>query len=50
MIQNEEIVRLSAFHVRSLSYSVLKVEDPTPIENSNANNDSNNDSKNEEKK
>lgn len=43
VIKNEEIVRLSRFHVRSLSYSVLKVED---LENSNVNNDS----KNEEKK
>lgn len=49
VIRNEEIVRLSRFHVRSLSYSVLKVEDPVPVEgNNNGNgNSNNNESKNE---
>ncbi|MFC7687484.1 hypothetical protein [Ureibacillus sp. GCM10028918] len=41
VIKNEEIVRLSMFHVRSLSYSVLKVEDPILTEAAYANNNSN---------
>jgi spore coat protein B len=47
--KNEEIVRLSMFHVRSLSYSVLRVEDPIPTENSNSSNDSSDVENKEEK-
>jgi len=48
VIKNEEIVRLSMFHVRSVSYSALKVEDPALTEAANSNNNSNdNNSKDE---
>lgn len=42
VIRNEEIVRLSMFHVRSLNYSVVKVEDPTFDANENTNAEANN--------
>ena len=50
VIKNEEIVRLSMFHVRSISYSALKVEDPDLTEAANSKNNSNENNSNDENK